>query len=69
MNLLIPIQLVIFNLFASNHNPTAFDRPDDFLPERWLDGRKGRTDMPGEGGDKLGNSRTSPLSHHVAMVN
>lgn len=42
------------NLFAGNRDPTAFDRPDEFLPERWLDGRKGRTDLFGEGGDKLG---------------
>ncbi|CAD6579779.1 MAG: hypothetical protein ASARMPRED_009248 [Alectoria sarmentosa] len=46
--------LVIMNLFAGNRDPTAFDRPDEFLPERWLDGRKGRTDLFGEGGDKLG---------------
>ena len=42
------------NLFAGNRDPTAFDRPDEFPPERWLDGRKGRTDLFGEGGDKLG---------------
>ena len=42
------------NLFAGNRDPTAFDRPDEFLPERWLDGRKGRTDQFGEGGNKLG---------------
>ncbi|KAI9660600.1 MAG: hypothetical protein M1821_009952 [Bathelium mastoideum] len=46
--------LVIMNLFAGNHDPAAFDRPEEYLPERWLDGRKGRTDLPGEGGDKLG---------------
>lgn len=46
--------LVICNLMAANHDPVAFDRPGEYLPERWLDGRKGRTDMPGEGGDKLG---------------
>lgn len=50
----LPVQLVIMNLFAGNRDPTAFDRPDEFLPERWLDGRKGRTDLFGEGGDKLG---------------
>jgi phenylacetate 2-hydroxylase len=42
------------NLHAGNCDPNSFDRPDEFLPERWLDGRKGRTDLPGEGGDKLG---------------
>ncbi|KAI0399289.1 putative cytochrome P450 phenylacetate 2-hydroxylase [Xylaria palmicola] len=46
--------VVIMNLFAGNRDPTAFDQPDTFLPERWLNGRKGRTDMPGEGGDKIG---------------
>lgn len=53
-NLTLAVQLVIMNLFAGNRDPTAFDRPDEFLPERWLDGRKGRTDLLGEGGDKLG---------------
>ncbi|KFY83171.1 hypothetical protein V498_08256 [Pseudogymnoascus sp. VKM F-4517 (FW-2822)] len=46
--------LVIMNLFAGNRDPIAFDRPDEFVPERWLDGRKGRTDQLGEGGEKLG---------------
>ncbi|RYP25695.1 hypothetical protein DL768_011390 [Monosporascus sp. mg162] len=46
--------LVIMNLFAGNRDSTAFDRPNEFLPERWLNGRKGRTDMLAEGGDKLG---------------
>ena len=52
--LILPDQLVIMNLFAGNRDPTAFDQPDEFLPERWLDGRKGRTDLFGEGGNKLG---------------
>ena len=36
------------------HDTNIF--PDDtvFRPERWMDGRKGRTDRCGEGGDKLG---------------
>ncbi|KAH8701134.1 putative cytochrome P450 phenylacetate 2-hydroxylase [Talaromyces proteolyticus] len=46
--------LVIMNLFGANRDPTAFDRPNEFLPERWLGGRKGRTDLLGEGRDKLG---------------
>ncbi|KAF2272504.1 putative cytochrome P450 phenylacetate 2-hydroxylase [Westerdykella ornata] len=46
--------LVIMNLMAGNRDPVAFDRPDEFLPERWMNGRKGRTDLMGEGGDKIG---------------
>ncbi|GAP88195.2 putative cytochrome P450 [Rosellinia necatrix] len=46
--------LVIMNLFAGNRDPTAFDHPNEFLPERWLDGHKGRTDLLIQGGEKLG---------------
>ena len=53
-HLILPVQLVIMNLYAGNRDPTAFDRPHEFLPERWLDRRKGRTDRLEEGGDKLG---------------
>lgn len=42
------------NLMAGNRDPIAFDQPEEFIPERWLNGRKGRTDLPGEGGEKLG---------------
>ena len=52
--LISPAQLVIMNLFAGNRDSKAFDRPDEFLPERWLYGRKGRTDLLGGGGDKIG---------------
>lgn len=45
--------LVICNLMAASRDPIAFDRPNKYISERWLDGRKGRTDIPGEGGDKL----------------
>lgn len=51
---LTPSQLVIMNLMAGNRDPVAFDRPEEYLPERWLEGRKGRTDMPGQSGEKLG---------------
>ncbi|KAF4311842.1 putative cytochrome p450 phenylacetate 2- protein [Botryosphaeria dothidea] len=49
-----PGMLVIMNLMAGNRDPVAFDRPDEYLPERWLNGRKGRTDLQGPGGEKLG---------------
>ncbi|EOD47511.1 putative cytochrome p450 phenylacetate 2-protein [Neofusicoccum parvum] len=49
-----PGMLVIMNLMAGNRDPIAFDRPDEFLPERWLNGCKGRTDLQGPGGEKLG---------------
>lgn len=39
---------------AGNRDPAAFNRPDEYLPERWLFGHKGRTDTVAEGGDKLG---------------
>lgn len=42
------------NLFAANRDPNAFDHPHEFIPERWMNGRKGRTDLFVEGGDKLG---------------
>ena len=48
------VQLTIMNLFAANHDPNVFDRPDEFLPERWMNGHKGRTDVASEPGDKLG---------------
>jgi hypothetical protein len=52
--LTLPVQLVIMNLMAGNRDPVAFDSPDEFLPERWMNGHKGRTDLLVEGGDKLG---------------
>ena len=52
--LILLAQLVIMNLFACNHDPKAFDRPNEKIPERWLDGRKGRTDLLGGGAHKIG---------------
>lgn len=52
--LIFELQLVIMNLMAGNRDPVAFNHPEEFIPERWLDGRKGRTDLPGQGGEKLG---------------
>lgn len=42
------------NLMACNRDPAVFDQPNEYLPERWLDGHKGRTDLKGEVGDKIG---------------
>lgn len=42
------------NLFAANHDSAVFDEPDKFLPDRWLNGHKGRTDTLSEGGEKVG---------------
>lgn len=39
---------------AANRDPVAYDRPDEYLPERWLEGRKGRTDILDKGGEKVG---------------
>lgn len=39
---------------AANRDPVAFDRPNEFLPERWMDNRKGRTDSFEKGGEKVG---------------
>ncbi|PIA93466.1 3-hydroxyphenylacetate 6-hydroxylase [Cercospora beticola] len=46
--------LTIMNLYSANHDPNVFDYPDDFRPERWMNGHKGRTDMLEAPGDKIG---------------
>jgi hypothetical protein len=42
------------NLYAANHDPNVFDYPEEFRPERWMNGHLGRTDIPGPVGDKMG---------------
>ncbi|KAJ6788176.1 hypothetical protein PWT90_05182 [Aphanocladium album] len=46
--------IVVYNSFQINRDPIAYDSPDEFIPERWMNGHQGRTDMPGIVGDKIG---------------
>lgn len=46
--------IVVFNSFQINRDPVAYDYPDAFIPERWINGHQGRTDVPGIVGDKIG---------------
>ncbi|KAF8492259.1 cytochrome P450 [Gautieria morchelliformis] len=36
--------LVIMNCYACNRDPTVYNSPNEFIPERWMNGRTGRTD-------------------------
>lgn len=44
---------VIYNSFQISRDPSVYDRPDEFVPERWLEGRYGRTDTK-DGPEKIG---------------
>ncbi|KAJ6787993.1 hypothetical protein PWT90_01105 [Aphanocladium album] len=46
--------IVLFNSFHINRDPIAYDSPNKFIPERWIDGHQGRTDVTGIVGDKIG---------------
>ncbi|KAJ3490342.1 hypothetical protein NLG97_g5793 [Lecanicillium saksenae] len=46
--------VVVFNSFEINRDAVAYDSPDKFMPERWIDGHQGRTDVTGIAGDKIG---------------
>ncbi|KAJ3488819.1 hypothetical protein NLG97_g6127 [Lecanicillium saksenae] len=46
--------IVVYNSFQINRDPAAYDSPDEFIPERWMNGHQGRTDTPGIVGDKIG---------------
>ncbi|KAF7321109.1 Cytochrome P450 phenylacetate [Mycena chlorophos] len=37
--------LVVYNSFQINRDPQRYDRVEEFIPERWLDGHYGRTDV------------------------
>lgn len=47
-------QLTLINCFACNRDPAAFDDPENFIPERWMNGHHGRTDTADHGAEKLG---------------
>ncbi|KAJ6474815.1 putative cytochrome P450 phenylacetate 2-hydroxylase [Mycena sanguinolenta] len=36
---------VIYNTFQINRDPLRYDSPEEFIPERWMAGHYGRTDM------------------------
>lgn len=42
------------NCFACNRDPAAYDDPDSFIPERWMNGHRGRTDTADVGAEKIG---------------
>ena len=46
--------LVIYNSFQINRDPVRYDFPDEFVPERWINGHDGRTDQLGWTGPKIG---------------
>ncbi|KAJ6557744.1 cytochrome P450 [Mycena capillaripes] len=37
--------LVVYNSFQINRDPQRYDYPEEFIPERWMDGHYGRTDV------------------------
>ncbi|KAJ3539297.1 hypothetical protein NM208_g5551 [Fusarium decemcellulare] len=45
--------MVVYNSYQINRDPTAYDFPDKFIPERWMNGHQGRTDTT-EVIDKIG---------------
>ncbi|KAI9147458.1 Cytochrome P479 monooxygenase [Paramyrothecium foliicola] len=46
--------MVVYNSFQINRDPIGYDAPNDFIPERWMNGHQGRTDISGVAGDKIG---------------
>lgn len=46
--------IVVYNSFQINRDPAAYNSPEKFIPERWMNGHQGRTDVPGVAGDKVG---------------
>ncbi|KAF8169874.1 cytochrome P450 [Mycena galopus ATCC 62051] len=37
--------LVVYNSYQINRDPQRYDFPEEFVPERWMDGHYGRTDV------------------------
>lgn len=45
---------VVYNSYQINRDPAGYDSPDKFIPERWMNGHQGHTDVPGITTDKIG---------------
>ncbi|CZR69413.1 uncharacterized protein PAC_19313 [Phialocephala subalpina] len=46
--------MIVYNSYQINRDPSGYDLPDEFIPERWMNGHYGRTDTIGPAGDKIG---------------
>jgi len=46
--------MIIYHSHQINRDPVGYDNPYKFLPERWMNGKQGRTDVNGVAGDKIG---------------
>lgn len=42
------------NCYACNRDPAVYDRPESFIPERWTNGHRGRTDIVTVEAEKIG---------------
>lgn len=47
-------QLTIMNCYVCNRDPSVYDTPDAFIPERWMNGHRGRTDTATVEVEKIG---------------
>jgi len=42
------------NCYACNRDPAVYDQPEMFIPERWMNGHRGRTDSTAVEAEKIG---------------
>ncbi|KAJ6498713.1 putative cytochrome P450 phenylacetate 2-hydroxylase [Mycena vulgaris] len=63
--------LVVYNSYQINRDPQRYDFPEEFVPERWIDGRYGRTDIkqPKVGVPHLNHGAGRRVCMGVANVN
>ena len=68
--------MVIVSLYSMGRNPNLFERPDSYLPERWLEGGlhgqagEGRGESKGEAKDASGafiKTRAIHRTHEYTM--
>ena len=60
---------VLLDLYATNHDPAGWDRPDEFLPDRWIDRRPDPyVFVPQGGGDPHEGHRCAGESVTVAVT-